>query len=279
MAEWRFHRRWSDQELKAHLRVLRKADINFRSAAEAVASARALRDPNASPSWRRYYTEAVIAHETPGPPVENGPFEHAWSAIQDYEFSDPTIVTAHYDPGDPLLDRTMILEIHIFGLHYLCGVRINFERKIDEPHRTVRGFRYDTLEGHFEMGSEWFLLTKDHVTGEVRFRIKASWKPGDFPNWWTRLGFRILSERYQLTWHRLAYLRLRELVSPSNLKLKPLPYGRELVHSGHEVEQADLWVLKSQRPAFKAGILGNPIPVQLKRQKDAKEEKRKELLG
>ena len=71
------------------------------------------------------------------------------------------------------------------------------------------GYRYDTLAGHLEAGSEWFLLDKDHASGEVSFRIEAVWRPGQFPNWWSRVGFRWLARRYQRAWHRQAHRRLR----------------------------------------------------------------------
>lgn len=75
--------------------------------------------------------------------------------------------------------------------------------------RTVFGYRYDTLRGHLERGREWFVLTKDHRSGEVSFRIEAGWLPGEFPNWWSRLGSHLFGRRYQRAWHRLAYAHLR----------------------------------------------------------------------
>ena len=42
----------------------------------------------------------------------------------------------------------------------------------------------------------------------VRFRIEARWQKGDLPNWWSRVGFIILSGYYQRKWHRRAHQRL-----------------------------------------------------------------------
>jgi uncharacterized membrane protein len=68
----------------------------------------------------------------------------------------------------------------------------------------------DTLAPHLERGSEWFIVTKDHRDGLVRFSIEARWEPGQFPNRWSRLGFAVLARRYQRAWHRRAFRRLRE---------------------------------------------------------------------
>jgi hypothetical protein len=79
-------------------------------------------------------------------------------------------------------------------LRFLGGVRVHTVRDEADDTRTSFGFRYDTLEGHFEQGFEWFLLSKRHASGEVRFRIQAHWRMGDFPTWWSRLGFLVLGD-------------------------------------------------------------------------------------
>lgn len=97
----------------------------------------------------------------------------------------------------------MLLEIQVLGLHYLCPAVVNHVRA--EPN--LFGFRYDTLEGHIERGVEWFPLTKN-ARGEIRFRVEARWQKGPFPNWWSRVGFIVLSGYYQRKWHRRAHHRL-----------------------------------------------------------------------
>jgi uncharacterized protein (UPF0548 family) len=43
-------------------------------------------------------------------------FERARVALANYQFSDPNIVIAHFDPALPLLGRRMLLEIQVLGL-------------------------------------------------------------------------------------------------------------------------------------------------------------------
>jgi len=181
----------------------------------------------ADPSWHRYYSEAVIAREAPGSPEPGGPFERARRAVAEYAFSDPSIVQGHFEATSELRGRPMVLELKVLGLHLLCGVVVRAVRDERTAGASVWGFRYDTVEGHVEAGAEWFLLTKDHVTGEVRFRIQASWHEGTLPNWWTRVGFSLLARRYQRAWHRQAYARLRALVGGRDLP--PLPRRRTIL--------------------------------------------------
>ena len=70
----------------------------------------------------------------------------------------------------------MLLEAQVLGLHYLGAVRIAALRDHADDRGSERGFRYDTLDGHFERGCEWFVVAKDHGTGVVTFRIDAGWQ-------------------------------------------------------------------------------------------------------
>lgn len=234
MADWRVGTGWSDKELEERLAKLRQVPNNFPIDGP---------ESQLGKNWRRYYTESIIGREEPGAVAPGGAFEIAKKAISEYQFSDPGIVVGHFNPKDPVDGRTMALEIKIMGLHYLCGVRIGALKEENTEEKTVFGFRYDTLEGHMEVGSEWFILTKVHATGEVWFRISASWRPGKFPNWWSELGFHWFSRKYQLAWHRLAYLRLREIVGSKGAYLVPVPSGERLVHTGPEISNSDIWVL------------------------------------
>ncbi len=253
MAEWRFARGWTEAELEDRLARLADAELNF--------------DPTAigpGKGWTFYYSEAPIGRGTMGPPDEahatTGPeatgvpavfdspvavFERAKAAVVRYEFSDPRIVTAHLDPTTPLLGRRMLLEIKALGLHYLCGVVVGAVRSYELEGRTVFGFRYETLEGHIEAGFEWFLLTLDHATGETWFRIQATWREGQLPNWWSRIGFRLLARRFQRAWHRLAYLRLREIVG-RGAELAPVPRGPHLFHEGPELPYPNVWRMSAE---------------------------------
>lgn len=242
LAEWRFGHGWTHSELLAKLEALRDLQLNF---------------SEQDPGWRRYYSEAIIGIEKAGPAIPGGVFERAWQAIQAYEFSDPGIVVAHFDQSAPLLGRDLLLEIKVLGLHYLCGTRVGGLRDTGEEGETVRGFRYDTLKGHIEAGSEWFLLTK-RANGEVWFRIHASWHPGEFPNWWSRAGFNLLGRRYQLAWHRIAHIRLREIVGSGGSRFHPMPQGDRLFHSDAHDFDSDLWILKRPSVLGRVRTFGNP---------------------
>ena len=184
-------------------------------------------DAASEPRWHRYYSEAVIAQEAPGSPVPGGAFEHARRAIAEFAFSDPDIVQGHFDATRELPGRPMVLELKVLGLHILCGTIVRAVRDEQTAETSVWGYRYDTLEGHVEAGAEWFLLSKEHATGAVRFRIEATWHEGTLPNWWTRIGFSVLARRYQRTWHRQAHARLRALVGARDLP--PLPHRRAIL--------------------------------------------------
>ncbi len=219
--EWRFLRGWSDAELTARLTAAAARPRNF---------ADADREMTAERGWGRHFSEAVIARETPGPPERGGAFDRAWTLVEDYFFSDPRIVTAHFDRSAPLMGRRMLLEARVWGLRYLGPVVVAAVRDDRDASRSARGFRYDTVDGHFERGSEWFVVAKDYASGDVTFRIHAAWKRGELPNWWSRIGFNLLARRYQRAWHRLAHLRLRAMLGSA--ALPPLPRGARLVHSG-----------------------------------------------
>jgi uncharacterized membrane protein/uncharacterized protein (UPF0548 family) len=184
--------------------------------------------------WNRYYSEAMLGCEPPGQPWSDGAFARARTGIQNYEFSDPRIVTAHFDPRQPLEGRRMLLEIRVLGLRYLCGVVVGEVRSEDDEERTTFGFRYDTLEGHIERGSEWFVLTQCKRTGELRYRIEAFWRPGEFPNWWSQVGFRVLAPLYQRHWHHRAQHRLACLARYGDVR-PPRPEHGRLVHQGPAV--------------------------------------------
>ena len=226
MAEWRFGRGWSDAELTAVLADAGTRRRNF-TATET--------DITPEQGWSRHYSKATIAREDVGPPQPGGPFERAWLLVERYAFSDPRIVRGYFDAAVPLLGRVMLVEIRVLGLRCLAGVVVSALRDDSDREQTIRGFRYDTLEGHVERGLEWFLLTKDHGTGAVTFTVHAGWRPGELPNFWSRVGFRLLVRPYQRAWHRMAHLRLRALLGVTDLE--PLPRGA-LVHEGMPLSAA-----------------------------------------
>jgi uncharacterized membrane protein/uncharacterized protein (UPF0548 family) len=212
--EWRFGNGWTDEVLSARLAALvaatERASPGSSMSAwtdEALASL-----DRAEPGGRiRHLTSReVLAQEGTGAPEPGGPFARACDLVERYELSDPSIVTAHFDHAAPLPGRPMLLEIKVLGLRYLCATVVGDVVAEASDHETRFGFRLDTLAPHLERGSEWFMVTKDHRDGLVRFSIAARWEPGQFPNRWSRLGFALLARRYQRAWHRRAFRRLRE---------------------------------------------------------------------
>src|SRR5215212_2817184 len=106
MAEWRFGRGWSNEELVERLAAARTRRRNF-SETEA--------DMTAERGWGRHYSQAVIAREASGEPVDDGPFARAWPLIQRYAFSDPRIARGHFDTAAPLQGRVMLIEIRVLA--------------------------------------------------------------------------------------------------------------------------------------------------------------------
>lgn len=216
MAEWRLLRGWSSDALRTRLDALGVKPRNFQAVEADMAGDR---------GWHHYQSDAVISS---GGDVD-ARFARAKTALAAYAFSDPAIVTAHFDPAAPLRLRRLLLEIKVCGLRYLCPTVVSLVR--DEAN--AFGFRYDTLEGHIERGVEWFLLTKAE-NGDIRFRIEARWMRGEFPNWWSRIGFILLAGYYQRRWHRHAHQRM-SLLSYYGSPKRPRGDAAGLTHQGVKV--------------------------------------------
>lgn len=183
--EWRFLRSWSQGEIKERLAELSSLSPSF--------------EIGRFNPRKTYQFEKLVSVES---------FDRSKAEVASYRFSDPNIVQAHFDPLAPLLGRRMLLEIQVMGFHFLCGTVVSETLERENARESVFGFRYDTLDGHIESGTEWFILREDHKTGEVSFRIQAKWCSGNLPTWWSKIGFRLLASRYQRKWHHLAFQRL-----------------------------------------------------------------------
>lgn len=226
MAEYRIGRSWTEAELEAHLAGLAGRGVNYSDPLEAMTPEK---------GWSHYFSEAVVGFESPGPPEPEGAFARGRTVVADYAFSDPRIVIGHYDPEVPLEGRRMLLEMRALrAFRYLSGTVVSAVRDETGGTKSVFGFRYDTLEGHIESGVEWFLLTKEHATGAIRFRIEAVWRPGQFPNWWSRLGFSFLGPYYQRRWHHRAHELMARLLHTPDPGVQA-PEGGRLVDSTPEV--------------------------------------------
>ena len=221
MALYRIGRGWSASEMKGYLAALHDRKVNFETPVQ---------EMTAEHGWTIDGDDDDIGSEPPGPPLPDGYYSRARRAIINYDFSDPRIVIGHYDPESELKGRDILLEIKVLGFRFLNGCRVMEVRDGVEHGTTYFGFRYDTLEGHIERGFEWFLLTKDHETGAIHFRIEAHWRLGDFPTWWSRLGFRLFGDWFRRYWRHQAPARLRKLAkAPAP---EPAPTHGELAHRG-----------------------------------------------
>ncbi len=223
MALFRFGRGWSEAEMRGYLAALKDRPVNFDVPIDQM---------TAENGWTIDGSDDEIGEEPPGTPLADGIFEHAKQAVLNYDFSDPSIVVGHFDPEVPPVGRDMLLELKVLGLRFLCGVRVHSLREESCGRFTHFGFRYDTLEGHVERGFEWFLLTKDHDTGRIHFKIEAHWRMGEFPNLWSRVGFELIGERYRERWRHQAPQRLRRIAHKA--VSKPVAAPGELAHRGDE---------------------------------------------
>ena len=157
-----------------------------------------------------------LVSEPPGPPQPDGPFELAKRLMWGYEFADPSIVRAFYDPDEPLQGRTMVLELNFHGLlRFNSGVRVtgvhdeHFQRDGREVY--AWGWDYGTLQGHLEQGQMDWRVWKWADTGELEFRIHAFSRRSEDPNAIVRLGFRLFGRREQLAFLRSTLQRMARL--------------------------------------------------------------------
>ena len=204
MALWRFGSGWNEKTLRSYLASFEKSPVNFDTPLDQITEAN---------GWTTDGVKSIIGQEAPGPPVPGGHFMRCREALVNYEFSEPRIARGFFDATSPFVGRTMLLELTVLRLRFLSGVRVHSVRDEVLENRTIFGFRYDTLEGHIERGFEWFLLEKDHETGAISFQIDARWRLGDFPNWWSKIGFKLIGEHYRDRWRRAALERLSALAN------------------------------------------------------------------
>ncbi len=175
-----------------------------------------LADPPAG--WTRDDRRQRLPSEAPGEPVRNGPWEVAARLIRGYEFADPSIVRAHYDPDTQLLGRDMLLELRALGLLSLyVGVRVS---RVWDDHQErggrrarVFGWAYRTLEGHVEQGEMGWQVWKWLDTGEVEFHARATSRTARISNPVIWLGFRLLKRHERGLYLDSTDRRMRELTA------------------------------------------------------------------
>jgi uncharacterized protein (UPF0548 family) len=142
----------------------------------------------------------TLPSEPPGEPVEGGSWQVAARLMRGYDFADPSIVRAYYDPAVPLERRNMLLKLQAFGVaHLFVGVRVGevYDHTCEVDGRTARiwGWNYRTLEGHVEIGQMDWEVWKWLDDGRVEFRAHAVSRPARIPNLMIRLGFHLLRGR------------------------------------------------------------------------------------
>jgi len=165
--------------------------------------------------WHLDDLRQPLPPEPPGEPVEGESWEIARRLMRGYEFADPSIVRAMYDPDEPLERRTMLLQLRFYGLRFRAGVRVSSvydEERTEHGHiARVWGWAYQTLQGHLEMGQMNWEVWKWLDTGEVEFRIHAYSKRSRDRGPVVRLGFRLFGRREQLAFLHMTLKRMRHL--------------------------------------------------------------------
>jgi uncharacterized protein (UPF0548 family) len=173
-----------------------------------------LEDASPSSGWTITELCQSLPAEPPGMPVEEGSWQIARRLMSGYEFADPSIVRAYYDPAVPLAQRDMLLKLQAFGVAYIfVGVRVGevFERTREIGGRRARiwGWNYRTLDGHPEMGQMDWEVWKWLDDGRVEFRVHAVSRAAPIPNPIVRLGFHLLRGRERQTFLDSTKQRMR----------------------------------------------------------------------
>jgi uncharacterized protein (UPF0548 family) len=192
---------------RAELARLRTKDLNFRPTEDAPFTA--------DNGWRIDAYRRALPSEAPGPPQPGGPWETARRLSEAYEFVDPMLVRAFYDPREPLLGRTTLLEVHFWGLRIYAGVRAwgveDDVRELEGRQARVCAWNYRTLEGHFEAGQIAYEVWKWLDSGDVEFRIDAFSRPARIDQPVVRLGFKLFGRSTQVRFARRACDRMAAL--------------------------------------------------------------------
>lgn len=173
-------------------------------------------DFTAANGWNLDHYEADLPSESPGEPFEGGAFKAAQIVLRDYKFPPPNLITGIFVPDEPLEKRVMLLRARFLGFTFYFGVKVcgvtNELRQGKDGAERVWGYRYATLEGHFERGQIEFLIVKNLMSGTVQFKIDAFSKTGLIRNPIYRLGFALFGRHLQRRFARQSLLRMQTLV-------------------------------------------------------------------
>jgi hypothetical protein len=173
----------------------------------------------AANGWHLDHYEADLPAEAPGEPEESGSFRAAQTVLREYKFPPPDLITGIFVPDTPLEQRVMLLKARFLLFTFYFGVKVS--GVVDErrgegaAQERVWGYRYATLEGHFERGQIEFLIVKTLATGHVKFKISAFSKTGTIKNIFYRIGFALFGRRLQIRFSRDSLKRMQHLVAES----------------------------------------------------------------
>lgn len=123
-------------------------------------------------------TEATLAVENEGEPVDGGPFERVEDSILRYRIFGPKIGTPITECNQVEMGETVGLVyrfLPILSLFFASRV-VDIFRREETADGWRSGFIYRTLECHPELGEEIFEVTK-LKTGAVSLRIEAWSRP------------------------------------------------------------------------------------------------------
>ncbi len=169
---------------------------------------------NPGDGWNVDDRRQPLPSEPPGEPVPEGSWEIARRLIRGYEFADPSVVRAFYDPSKPLAGRDMLLQLRALGIiHVYVGVRVSDVydelREVNGRQARVFGWNYRTLEGHVEQGEMDWQVWKWVDSGEVEFRVYAVSRTGRIANPLVRLGFWLLRDHERSVFLNSTNLRMK----------------------------------------------------------------------
>ena len=217
----------SKHDHRAALERLKARDLNF--------------DPRDLPrlrhdsDWYVDHYRVRLPPEPPGEPSVGGSWSVARELSAAYEFVDPTLVRAYYDPSEPFEGRTMLLEVRFWGLRIYAGVRIggDYDEYRMQGRRRARVciWNYQTLVGHFEEGQIDYEVRKWLDNGEVEFRIDAVSRRTNSGDPLVDLGFLFFGRSRQRRFARNACERMAHItqaVLDGSVRLPPPPVDGEL---------------------------------------------------
>ena len=205
----------------------------------------------ASNGWHLDAYEADLPNEPSGEPLERGAFNAAVDVLREYRFPPPDLITGIFVPDGPLEGRVMLLKARFLIFTFYFGVRVNavIDELREDAQERVWGYRYATLEGHFERGQIEFLIVKQLVTGAVQFRISAFSKTGVIRNPFYKIGFALFGRRLQVRFSQESLKRMQYLVTEALRTGQRLGSAPPVVSASSEPAAQDKLEALTQTPS------------------------------